>query len=101
MFVIAGQLDGGLTRANVILAARSVDINNPLQLPGMIEHTNGNKDSYFTEGGLFQQFDVAKQSHMSKSERSTTSTASPRTASSTRPKATATGTDRAYFSRSD
>ncbi len=68
VFMIAGQLDGGLTRANVILAARSLDTNNPLQLGGMVDHTNGNSDAYFTEGGLFQQFDVAKQSYLDQSQ---------------------------------
>ena len=65
---IAGELDGGLSRGNLILAARSLDMNNPLQLPGMVFHVDGNKDSYYTEGGVFQQFDVAKQSYISKTE---------------------------------
>jgi branched-chain amino acid transport system substrate-binding protein len=65
---IAGELDGGLNRANLILAARALDMNNPLQLPGMVFHADGNKDSYYTEGGVFQQFDVAKQSYISKTE---------------------------------
>ena len=43
-------------------------MNNPLQLPGMVFHVDGNKDSYYTEGGVFQQFDVAKQSYLSKTE---------------------------------
>jgi len=68
VLMIAGDLDGGLTRANTILAARALDMNNPLQLPGMVFHVDGNKDSYYTEGGVFQQFDVAKQSYISKTE---------------------------------
>jgi hypothetical protein len=66
--MIAGQLDGGLTRGNLILAARTIDMNNPLQLPGMVFHANGNKDAFHTEGGVFQQFDVAKQSYVDKSD---------------------------------
>jgi len=62
--MIAGQLDGGLTRANLLLAARSLDMNNPLQLPGLTFHMNGNKDSYYTEGAIYQQFDVDKQGYV-------------------------------------
>ena len=65
---IAGQLDGGLNRANLLLAARSMDMNNPFQLPGITFHVDGNKDSYFTEGGVFQQYDVAKQSYVSQGD---------------------------------
>jgi ABC-type branched-subunit amino acid transport system substrate-binding protein len=65
---IAGELDGGLNRANALLAARALDMNNPLQLPGMVFHADGGKDSYYTEGGVFQQFDVAKQSYISQSD---------------------------------
>ena len=65
---IAGQLDGGLTRANTILAARSLDMNNPLQLPGVVFHVDGNRDAYYSEAGVFQQFDVAQQSYISKSQ---------------------------------
>jgi hypothetical protein len=64
---IAGQLDGGLNRANLILATRSLDMNNPMLLPGMTFRVDGNKDSYFTEGGVYQQFDVASQTYISKS----------------------------------
>ena len=66
--LIAGQLDGGLNRANLLLAARTLDTNNPFQLGGMVWHVNGGKDAYYTEGGLFQQYDVAKQSYVSRTE---------------------------------
>ena len=65
---IAGQLDGGLNRANVILAARTMDMNNPMHLPGLVFHADGNKDAYFTEGGVFQQFSVEKQGYVNKTE---------------------------------
>jgi hypothetical protein len=65
VLMIAGQLDGGLNRANALLAARSMDMNNPLVLPGIAFHQNGNKDSYNIEGAIYQQFDVAKQSYVS------------------------------------
>ncbi|MEA3216233.1 MAG: branched-chain amino acid transport system substrate-binding protein [Acidimicrobiia bacterium] len=59
---IAGSLDGGLNRSNLLLAARSLDVINPFQLTGMTFHADGNKDSYFTEGGIYQQWETAKQS---------------------------------------
>ena len=65
---IAGQLDGGLTRANTILAARTIDMNNPLQLPGITFRMDGNTDAYATEGGIYQQYDVAKQSYVDRSK---------------------------------
>ncbi|MDQ1424857.1 MAG: branched-chain amino acid transport system substrate-binding protein [Acidimicrobiaceae bacterium] len=65
VMMIAGQLDGGLNRANLVLAARSLDMNNPLLLPGIAFHQDGNKDSYYIEGAIYQQFDVAKQSYIS------------------------------------
>jgi hypothetical protein len=65
---IAGQLDGGLNRANLLLAARSLDMNNPLQLPGITFRADGNKDSYYTEGGVYQQFDVAQQAYVNRGD---------------------------------
>jgi hypothetical protein len=40
-------------------------MNNPLQLPGLTFRVDGNKDANYTEGGVYQQFDVAKQSYIS------------------------------------
>ena len=37
-------------------------------MPGMVFHANGNKDAFFIEGGLFQQFDVSKQGYVDKSQ---------------------------------
>jgi hypothetical protein len=67
-YQIAGQLPGGLTRSNFILAIRSFDMTNPFLLPGITYHLSGNKDAYFIEGGIYQQFDVAKQSWVSQGE---------------------------------
>jgi ABC-type branched-subunit amino acid transport system substrate-binding protein len=58
---IAGQLDGGLTRSNYILAIRSLDMTNPYYLPGIRFHLNGNKDAFLEEGGMYQQWDSLKQ----------------------------------------
>jgi hypothetical protein len=43
-------------------------MNNPLLLPGMTFRLDGDKDSYFTEGGVYQQFDVPSQTYVSKSQ---------------------------------
>jgi branched-chain amino acid transport system substrate-binding protein len=65
IFQIAGQLDGGLTRTNLMLALRSIDMTNPFQLQGITFHMDGNKDAYLTEGGIYQQYDSAKQTWVS------------------------------------
>jgi branched-chain amino acid transport system substrate-binding protein len=58
---LAGQFDGGLTRTNLILALRTLDMTHPGLLPGIKFNMNGNKDAYFIEGGIFQTYDSAKQ----------------------------------------
>ncbi|MEA3214370.1 MAG: branched-chain amino acid transport system substrate-binding protein [Acidimicrobiia bacterium] len=58
---IAGQLEGGLTRSNLILTVRSMNMTHPIHLPGIQFNMSGNKDAYFGEGGVFQSWDVAKQ----------------------------------------
>ena len=59
--MIAGQLDGGLTRTNLVLAHRSLDMTSPYQVPGIKIHLNGNKDGYLNEGSQLQKFDAAQQ----------------------------------------
>ncbi|MPY93941.1 MAG: ABC transporter substrate-binding protein [Acidimicrobiia bacterium] len=61
-FRIAGQLDGGLTRTNFILAWRAMDLESPFMLPGVRLTLNGNKDAYLVEGTEFARFDSAQQS---------------------------------------
>jgi branched-chain amino acid transport system substrate-binding protein len=58
---IAGELDGGLTRTNLMLALRTMDMTNPMLLPGVQFNLDGNKDGYFIEGSDISQFDSAKQ----------------------------------------
>ncbi len=58
---IAGALDGGLTRANLILAARSLDMTNPNLIEGIKFNTNGAKDAYPIEGSEFAKFDYVAQ----------------------------------------
>ncbi|MEZ5231729.1 MAG: ABC transporter substrate-binding protein [Acidimicrobiales bacterium] len=58
---IAGELDGGLTRSNFILALRSLDMTAPGLLEGIKYNMNGNADAYLTEGSDISQYDSAKQ----------------------------------------
>ncbi|MPY91487.1 MAG: ABC transporter substrate-binding protein [Acidimicrobiia bacterium] len=59
---IAGELEGGLTRTNLILALRSMDMTHPLLLPGVAMNMNGNTDAYFIEGSDIGQYDSETQS---------------------------------------
>jgi ABC-type branched-subunit amino acid transport system substrate-binding protein len=58
---IAGQLEGGVTRTNMMLALRTMDMTNPMLLPGIKFSLSGNKKAYFIEGSDISQFDSAKQ----------------------------------------
>ncbi len=58
---IAAQLDGGLNRTNLILAARSLDLESPFLLPGIRITTNGNEDAYPIEGSEIAKFDAKQQ----------------------------------------
>jgi hypothetical protein len=60
--LIASQLDGGLTRANFIVALRSIDMTAPYLFEGAKWNMNGNKDAYLTEASEYSKFDAAKQS---------------------------------------
>ncbi len=59
--LIAQELDGGLTRANLIVAHRSINMTPPTHLWGIRSHLDGNKDAFISEGGIFAKFDSAKQ----------------------------------------
>ncbi len=59
---IAAELEGGLTRSNLILALRSMDISHPMLLPGIRFNMNGNSDAYFVEGSELARYDAASQS---------------------------------------
>ena len=59
---VAAKLPGGLTRANFILAVRSLSIRHPLYLDGITGEFNGNKDAYFIEGSDISRFDSVSQS---------------------------------------
>jgi hypothetical protein len=59
---IAAELDGGLTRANFILAQRAMDVKNPNLLDGITFALNGSQDGYYVEGSEFSQYDAANES---------------------------------------
>jgi ABC-type branched-subunit amino acid transport system substrate-binding protein len=59
--LIAGMLDGGLTRSNVIVALRSLDMTNPQLLSGVAYNMNGNTDGYLVEGSEISRWDLASQ----------------------------------------
>jgi branched-chain amino acid transport system substrate-binding protein len=65
---IAGQLDGGLTRTNLILAQRAIDMTDPYLLSGVRMHMDGNKDAYFAEGAIYQKWDSTKQAYVSQGQ---------------------------------
>jgi hypothetical protein len=55
---IAGQLDGGLNRSNLILALRTIDMTNPMLLPGLNVKMDGNADAYMLEGSDISRWDA-------------------------------------------
>ena len=62
LLAVAGQLDGGLTRANMLVAGRSLSMTHPGYLTGIKWNVNGNKDAYWIEGTEVGKYDFAKQS---------------------------------------
>ncbi|MPY91959.1 MAG: ABC transporter substrate-binding protein [Acidimicrobiia bacterium] len=59
--MIAGQLDGGLSRSNLILVLRSMDMTNPMLLPGLDFNMNGNEDAFLLEGSDIAVWDAETQ----------------------------------------
>ena len=59
---IAGQLDGGLTRANLMVPPRAMEMTHPGYLDGIKFNLNGNKDAYWIEGSDISRYDAAQQS---------------------------------------
>jgi ABC-type branched-subunit amino acid transport system substrate-binding protein len=58
---IAGELDGGLSRTNVVLALRSIDMTHPMLLGGLKVQMNGNADAYLLEGSDISKWSSAQQ----------------------------------------
>jgi branched-chain amino acid transport system substrate-binding protein len=65
---IAAALDGGLTRTNLVLAMRSMDMTNPNLISGIRFNMNGNADAYPIEGSEFARFDFTKQAWIQEGE---------------------------------
>ncbi|MEZ5260204.1 MAG: ABC transporter substrate-binding protein [Acidimicrobiales bacterium] len=59
--LIGGELPGGLTRSNFMLALRTLDMTNPHNLPGIKFNMNGNADAFLLEGSDISQWDAAQQ----------------------------------------
>ena len=55
---LATTYQGGLTRGNIMLAARSIQDTNPLLIDGMTSKMNGTKDAYLVEGGRMAKYTV-------------------------------------------
>jgi ABC-type branched-subunit amino acid transport system substrate-binding protein len=60
--LIAGELDGGLTRTNFNLAWRTMDMTHPHLYRGVKYNMNGNADAFFVEGSDFSRWSDAAQS---------------------------------------
>jgi branched-chain amino acid transport system substrate-binding protein len=60
--LIAAELPGGLSKTNLILAARNLRLHNPMFLEGLNLELNGNADAYLVEGSEIAQFDAVNQS---------------------------------------
>ncbi|MEZ5412630.1 MAG: ABC transporter substrate-binding protein [Acidimicrobiales bacterium] len=58
---VAAELPGGLTRPNLILALRGLQLHHPLSLDGIVLATSGNADPYPLEGSEVLVFDAAAQ----------------------------------------
>jgi branched-chain amino acid transport system substrate-binding protein len=59
----ASTYQGGLDRGNIMLAARNLDVQNPLVIDGIKQQTAGASDAYLNEGGRMAVYKVtdAKQ----------------------------------------
>jgi branched-chain amino acid transport system substrate-binding protein len=62
ILMIAGELDGGLNRTNLMLAYRSIEMTNPMLLDGIKFNMNGAKDAYLVEGSDIAVYNAATQS---------------------------------------
>jgi hypothetical protein len=58
---IAGQLPGGVTRSNYMLAIRTIDMTDPMLVTGMKLRMDGANDAFIVQGGVYQRWDAANQ----------------------------------------
>ena len=61
MLQIAAEMPGGITRVNLILAQRGMQMTHPALLDGIGFGMDGAADAYFIEGSDIAQFDAAGQ----------------------------------------
>ncbi len=66
--LIAGELPGGLTRSNFMLATRMIDMTDPFVFEGIELKVNGAEDPYPIEGGVYQQYSTEKQAFQRQSD---------------------------------
>jgi ABC-type branched-subunit amino acid transport system substrate-binding protein len=59
---IAADLPGGLTRTNLLLAQRAMNVTHPITLEGISFSVNGAEDGYYIEGSEFARYDAATES---------------------------------------
>lgn len=55
---IAAELDGGLSRSNLIIAQRALQLDHPALQPGIRFAMDGSNDGYFVEGSVVDVFDA-------------------------------------------
>jgi hypothetical protein len=65
--LIAGDLPGGLSRSNLMIALRSMDMTNPQTLPGIKFNMSGNADAFLLEGSDIAQWNVGQQAWVQQS----------------------------------
>ena len=65
---IAAELPGGITRTNLILAVRSLDIDHPMYFDGIRFTLEGNADAYPVEGSEILRFDASSETWGSPTE---------------------------------
>jgi len=58
---VANELPGGMSRTNLMLAARSIDIYHPQLMDGVAYELDGASDAFAIEGSDFSKFDATGQ----------------------------------------
>ncbi len=58
---IAADLDGGVTRANFLLALRSLELRHPMVVAGVAFATDGSDDGYPIEGARMMRYSAGQQ----------------------------------------
>ena len=58
---IAAELPGGLSKTNLILAARNLRLHHPMLLDDLTLELSGNDDAFLVEGSEIAQFDAVNQ----------------------------------------